>query len=84
MKLLDGVVWCDLHGGEHDKCTNPFGGCPTEYDELGRPVWLHYVAVDKDGNVTEDRNVEYHEELRPMPPECGPENWRKLWIGGPV
>ena len=64
-------IYCDSHGCIHEKSTNPYDGCPTKVVD-GRPVWLRYPQEGEG------------DELIEVEPECGPEDWRKLWIGGRV
>jgi hypothetical protein len=46
--LLDGLVWCDVHGAVHRRSTNPYD-IPTERRE-GREVFLSY---QDDGSIAE-------------------------------
>lgn len=50
-ELIEGEVYCEVHGCIHHESTDPYDMC---YAETGEE------------------------------PECGPEYWRKLWIGAHV
>ena len=81
--LHEEEIWCESHACVHEPVTNPYDGLPHK-DEDGKDVWLHHVDLDEDGNETRlclGSKPSVRTEIRPMDPDCNPEDWKVLWIG---
>ena len=82
VEIVEGYIYCDVHGEIHEETTNPYDGPPTEYRD-GKPVWLTERPVDYHGTVMDDHPknwaIKHTTKLVPMGPECTPANWTSLY-----
>ncbi len=82
VEIVEGYVYCDVHGEIHEECTNPYDGLPYERDKNGKPVWMERVDVDKDDNPLRyggELHASVGTKIVPMEPACTPADWTSLY-----